>query len=146
MRLARGLAEIRRRPVQDQVLEDRGARGIVAEGLAESQAKSLATALGSAGIPCAVGPASALVELPPLESAATIEDMRPNALPAQGDLQLVRQLVAGAPDAWLKHGARVLLEGRPVRAMGDRSLEDLGPEARWLLILGRFDLSPGSRR
>jgi hypothetical protein len=239
MKLAKALAENRGTPVQDQVAAARGAWGIVTEELPESEAKALATALGSSGIPCAVGPTTAVVELSPVEPASTARDL-PSAPPAliavagiegttttkttkpkgrsgvqkaasaaillttglpikvggrkgkvettrdertlsfhadlhyrdpsrrlridashfdfsflgermlyqaQGNLKLlVAQLVARTPEAWLNHGARVLLEGRPVRTMGYRSLEDLDREARWLLTLARFDLSGGPGR
>lgn len=55
---------------------------------------------------------------------------------AQANLKaLIGDIVAGAPKAWLNHGTKVLLEGRPVRTMGYGSLEDLEREARWLLTL-----------
>ena len=55
---------------------------------------------------------------------------------AQGNLKLLTaDLVSAAPEAGLNHGARVLLEGRPIRTMGYGSLEDLEREARWLLTL-----------
>ncbi len=55
---------------------------------------------------------------------------------AQGNLKLlIGDLVQAAPGAWLNHGSRVLLEGRPIRTMGYESLEDLEREARWLLTL-----------
>ena len=55
---------------------------------------------------------------------------------AQGNLKLlIRDLVQAAPEAWLNHGTRVLLEGRPIRTMGYESLEDLDREVRWLLTL-----------
>ena len=238
MTLAKALAEIRGTPVQDQVVEARGAWGLVAEGLSEREAKAMATALGSAGVPCAVGPTRAVIELSPVEVASTVRDLPPAAptliavagiegttttrtttrkgqsgaqmvasaailmttgLPikvggkkrktettrdertlsfhadlhyrdpsrrlridashfdfsglgermlyqAQVNLKLlIETVVSGAPEAWLNHGARVLLEGRPVRTMGYRSLEDLDREARWLLTLARFDLSRGPR-
>ena len=234
--LAKALAEIRGTPIQDQVVAARGTWGLVAEGLSGQEAKALATALGEAGIPCAVGPTRAVVELPPVEPASALEDLpsrdplliavagievttrtktrKPKGpsgaqkaasaaillttgLPikvggrkrkvettrdertlsfhadlhyrdpsrrlridpshfdfsflgermlyqAQGNLKLlVARLVARTPEAWLNHGARVLLEGRPVRTMGYRSMEDLDREARWLLTLDRFGLSGG---
>ena len=55
---------------------------------------------------------------------------------AQGNLKLlIGDLVRTAPEAWMNHGTRVLLEGRPIRTMGYGSLEDLEREARWLLTL-----------
>lgn len=55
---------------------------------------------------------------------------------AQGNLKLLLgDLVEAAPGAWLNHGARVLLEGQPMRTMGYGSAEDLEREARWLLTL-----------
>ena len=58
---------------------------------------------------------------------------------AQGNLKLlIGDLVQAAPEAWLNHGTQVLLEGRPIRTMGYRSLEDLEREARWLLTLRAF--------
>jgi hypothetical protein len=58
---------------------------------------------------------------------------------AQGNLRLlIGDVARAAPEAWLNHGARVLLEGRPIRTMGYRSLEDLEREARWLLTLRRL--------
>ncbi len=55
---------------------------------------------------------------------------------AQGNLKLLMgDLVQASPESWLNHGARVLLEGRPIRTMGYRSLDDLEREARWLLTL-----------
>ncbi|MGK7312701.1 MAG: hypothetical protein ACN0LA_10740 [Candidatus Longimicrobiales bacterium M2_2A_002] len=230
MKLANALAEVRGTPVQDQVLEARGAWGIVAEHLPESEARSLGRALRSAGVECAVGPSSAVVELPAVEPVATVEALPPTTpaliavagievttttrptkgkgasaaqkaasaaitmttgLPirvgrrkrkaegtqeerrlvfyadlhyrdvgrraridasqfdfsclgdrmvyqAQANLKLlVGDLVETAPAAWLNHGARVLLEGRPIRTMGYRSLDDLDREARWLLTLAR---------
>jgi len=58
---------------------------------------------------------------------------------AQGNLKLlIGDVVRAAPEAWANHGTRVLLEGRPIRTMGYRSLEDLEREARWLLTLRRL--------
>jgi hypothetical protein len=55
---------------------------------------------------------------------------------AQANLKLlIGDLVQAAPEAWMNHGTRVLLEGRPIRTMGYGSLEDLEREARWLLTL-----------
>lgn len=55
---------------------------------------------------------------------------------AMGNLKLViGDQVQAAPEAWLNHGTRVLLEGKPIRTMGYESLEDLDREARWLLTL-----------
>lgn len=55
---------------------------------------------------------------------------------AQGNLKLlIGDLFQAAPGAWMNHGTRVLLEGRPIRMMGYGSLEDLEREARWLLTL-----------
>jgi len=55
---------------------------------------------------------------------------------AQGNLKLlIGDLVQAAPEAWVNHGTRVLVEGRPIRTMGYGSLEDLDREARWLLTL-----------
>jgi hypothetical protein len=55
---------------------------------------------------------------------------------AQANLKLfIGDLVQAAPGAWLNHGARVLLEGRAVRTMGYRSLEELEREGRWLMTL-----------
>jgi len=55
---------------------------------------------------------------------------------AMGNLKLLAgDLVEAAPEAWLNHGARVLLEGKPIRTMGYESLGDLDREARWLLTL-----------
>lgn len=60
---------------------------------------------------------------------------------AQGNLKLLMgDLVRAAPEAWMNHGARVLLEGRPIRTMGYSSLEDLEREARWLLTLRAFGI------
>jgi hypothetical protein len=60
---------------------------------------------------------------------------------AQGNLKLlIGDLVEAAPEAWKNHGARVLLEGRPIRTMGYGSLEDLEREARWLLTLRAFGM------
>jgi len=60
---------------------------------------------------------------------------------AQGNLKLLMgDLVEAAPEAWQNHGARVLLEGRPIRTMGYGSLEDLEREARWLLTLRAFGI------
>jgi hypothetical protein len=54
----------------------------------------------------------------------------------QGNLKLLlTDLVEQAPDAWQNRGARILLEGLPIRTMGYRSLEDLEREERWLLTL-----------
>ena len=58
---------------------------------------------------------------------------------AQGNLKLlVGDLVRASPEAWLDHGTRVLVEGRPIRTMGYGSLADLEREARWLLTLRTF--------
>lgn len=55
---------------------------------------------------------------------------------AQGNLKLlIGDLFQAAPGAWINHGTRVFLEGRPIRMMGYGSLEDLEREARWLLTL-----------
>jgi hypothetical protein len=55
---------------------------------------------------------------------------------AQGNLKvLIQDLVEAAPEAWLNHGSRVLLEGGPIRTMGYGSPEDLEREERWLLTL-----------
>jgi hypothetical protein len=60
---------------------------------------------------------------------------------AQGNLKLlIGDLVGAAPEAWTNHGARVLLEGRPIRTMGYGDLEDLEREARWLLTLRAFGM------
>ena len=48
---------------------------------------------------------------------------------------LIGDLLRAAPAAWQNHGTRVLLEGKPMRTMGYRSLEDLEREERWLLTL-----------
>jgi len=77
MALAKALAEVRQTPVQDQVLAARGAWGIVAEDLSESDAKALGLALRSLGVECAVGHTAALAEIPPVEAARTVD-----ALPA----------------------------------------------------------------
>ncbi len=233
MVLAKALAAIRGTPVHDQVLAAKRAWGIVAEALPAVEARSLGQALQSAGVRCAVGPASRLAELPPVEPAPKLDALpvaRPTlfalagltvtwtttttekkgpsgaqkvasaaimmttGLPikiggrkrsvektreeqklafyadllyddpprrlridaaqfdfsclkermlyhAQANLKLVvADLVQVAPDAWLNHGARVLLEGRPIRTMGYESLEDLEREARWLLTLRAFGL------
>ena len=59
----------------------------------------------------------------------------------QGNLKLlIGDIVQGTPDAWRNHGARVLLEGRPIRTMGYGSLADLEREARWLLTLRALGL------
>jgi len=233
MKLAKALADVRGTPVQDQVLEAKRTWGIIAEDLSEGEARTLGKALRSSGIDCAVGPASALVELPPLESVSTLEEV-PSTDPAliaaagfevtttkrktggkgpsgaqkvaraaitmttglpikvggrkrkvettqeernlgffadlyfltegrrlrieashfdfsglgdrmlyqaQGNLKrLLGDLVEKAPESWVNHGTRVLLEGRPIRTMGYRSLEDLDREARWLLTLARFGM------
>jgi hypothetical protein len=55
---------------------------------------------------------------------------------SQGNLKLlIHDLVHAAPEAWMNHGTRVLVEARPIRTMGYASLEDLEREARWLLTL-----------
>lgn len=60
---------------------------------------------------------------------------------ALGNLKLlVGDLVEAAPEAWTNHGARVLLEGKPVRTMGYADLDDLEREARWLLTLRAFGI------
>lgn len=231
MRLAKALAEVRGTPVQDQVVEARRAWGILAEGLSEAEARSMARELRGAGVPCAVGPGAAMAELPPVEVAASLEEipssdptlvaaaaievattsteetgptsaqkaasaaiMLTTGLPikvggrkrkvettrhegtllfhldlhfpelerrlrvdaahfdfsclgdrmlyqSQGNLRLlVADRVEAAPEAWVNHGTRVLLEGRPIRTMGYRSLDDLDREARWLLTLARSGL------
>ncbi len=48
---------------------------------------------------------------------------------------LLADLVKAYPQAWTNHGARVLLEGKPVQSMGYESLTDLEKETRWLLAL-----------
>jgi hypothetical protein len=228
MVLAKALAAMRGTPVQDQVLAARRAWGIVADALPKAEATSLALALRSSGVRCAVGPTSALPDLPPPQAAQTLDALpagRPTlvavagltvtttsttteqkgpsgaqkaasaailmstGLPiriggrkrgvektreeqklafhadlfyegpaarlridashfdfscleermlyqAQGNLKLlIGDVVGGAPEAWLNHGARVLLEGRPIRTMGYESLGDLEREERWLLTL-----------
>jgi hypothetical protein len=52
---------------------------------------------------------------------------------------LVSDLVAAAPRAWQNHGARVLLQGRPINTMGYASLQDLEREERWLVTLRGLD-------
>jgi hypothetical protein len=55
---------------------------------------------------------------------------------AQANLKaLVGDLVRAAPGAWQNHGARILLEAKPVQTMGYGSLADLDREERWLLTL-----------
>lgn len=228
MVLARALSAVRGTPVQDQVLAAKRAWGIIAEGLSEREATTLGEALRSSGVECTVSSAAALVELPAVEAAPTLETLpaaRPvliavagitvttqatvtekkgssgaqkaastaimmaTGLPikvggrkrtvektreeqhlafyadlhyedpgrrcridashfdfsclgdrmlyhAQGNLKLLTaDIVSAAPEAGLNHGARVLLEGRPIRTMGYGSLEDLEREARWLLTL-----------
>lgn len=73
MVLAKALAAVRETPVQDQVLVAKSAWGIVAEDLAESEAKALRQALRSLGVKCAVGPTAALARLPPVEAAVTLD-------------------------------------------------------------------------
>ncbi len=54
----------------------------------------------------------------------------------QANLRLLLDDVArDAPGAWLNRGARILLDGGPIRTMGYRSLDDLDRECRWLLTL-----------
>lgn len=58
---------------------------------------------------------------------------------------LLEDLLQAAPGTWTNQGARVLLEGKPIRSIGHRSLDDLEREARWLLTLrgmGRLDAPP----
>jgi hypothetical protein len=228
MALAKALAAARKTPVQDQVLVAKRAWGIVAENLSEGEAKALGQSLRSSGLACAVGPTSALAELPAVELAESVDElpavhptliavaaitvtskrtkteekgpsgaqkiasaaiMMSTGLPikiggrhrsvqttqdeqnlvfladlyyegpsrrlridpsrfdfsclgqrmvyhAQGNLKLLTgDLAQAAPEAWLNHGTRVLLEGRPIRTMGYGSHEDLEREARWLLTL-----------
>lgn len=60
---------------------------------------------------------------------------------AQGNLKLlVGDLAQAAPDAWTNHGARILLEGQPIRTMGYADMQDLEREARWLLTLRAFGI------
>jgi hypothetical protein len=80
MVLARALAAVRGTPVQDQVIEAKRAWGIIAEGLAEEEARVFAEELRSAGVSCAVVPASALARLPEAEPATTWGDL-PEAPP-----------------------------------------------------------------
>jgi hypothetical protein len=87
MDLARALAKVRGAPVQDQVLEARSARGIVAEGLSEDDARSLGRSLRSSGFPVALAPAGAVATLPEAEPAR-----EKGALPAAPPF-----LVAAAP-------------------------------------------------
>ena len=47
--------------------------------------------------------------------------------------QLVGDLVQSAPEAWRNHGARVLLDNKPMQTMGYESLADMERETRWLL-------------
>ena len=55
---------------------------------------------------------------------------------AMGNLKLVlADQIEAAPEAWLNHGTRVLLEGKPIRTMGYESVDDLERETRWLLTL-----------
>jgi len=231
MVLAKALATIRETPVHDQVLIAKSAWGIVANDLSQDEANALGKALRAMDIECAVGPTSALAELPPVEAAGTIdvlpdaqatliavagititttttvtEDKGPSGaqkiasaailastgLPikiggwkrpvekaqkeeslafyadlhyegpsrrlridasrfdfsclesrmlyqAQGNLKLlIGDLVQAAREAGTNHGTRVLLEGRPIRTMGYRSLQDLEREAQWLLTLRKL--------
>ncbi len=48
---------------------------------------------------------------------------------------LLTDLAALAPKALRSRGTRVLLEGRPLREMGYRSIADAEREARWLLTI-----------
>jgi len=231
--LAKALAAVRGTPLQDQALVAKRAWGIVADDLSQSEAKELGKKLRAAGVECAVGPTTALAELPPAEAAGTI-DALPDAHPiligvaaitvtttttkkekqgpsgaqkaasaaimmttglpikiggrkrtvektqeeqslvfladlhyenpsrrmlidasnfdfsflkermlyqAQGNLKLlVGDLVEAAPEAWTNHGARVLLEGKPIRTMGYADVDDLEREARWLLTLRAFGI------
>jgi len=51
---------------------------------------------------------------------------------------LVGDLAQAASTSWRNHGARVLLENRPLQTMGYESLADLERETRWLLTLQTF--------
>lgn len=48
---------------------------------------------------------------------------------------LLGDLVQAVPAVWRNHGARVLLDNKPVQTMGYESLQDLERETRWLLTL-----------
>jgi hypothetical protein len=48
---------------------------------------------------------------------------------------LLGDLVKRTSEAWTNHGARVLLENKPIQTMGYASLADLERETRWLLTL-----------
>lgn len=59
----------------------------------------------------------------------------------QGNLKLLTGDIAqAAPDAWTNHGARILLEGQPIRLMGYAGMQDLEREERWLLTLRAFGI------
>ena len=77
MVLAKALAAARKTPVQDQMIAARSAWGIVAEKLAEAEAKALVATLAASGLECAACPTSSLVQLPGADPATKLE-----ALPA----------------------------------------------------------------
>jgi len=80
MALAKALAAIHETPVQDQVLVAKGAWGIVADDMSESEARALGRALRSSGVECAVGPTAALARIPAVEAVRTV-DALPDAHP-----------------------------------------------------------------
>lgn len=226
--LAKALGAVRGTPFHDEVLQAKRAWGIVEDALSADEAKALGHALREAGVPCAIGPTSAIASPPAAETirsvdalpsphpilvavaaltiitetkateiqgpsgaqkAASIAITMTTGIPlniggkkrkvettreeqslsffadlvypdparrlridashfdfsclggrkayqAQANLKvMVGDLLAAAPDAWRNHGARVLLEGQPIRTMGYASLEDLEREERWLLTL-----------
>jgi hypothetical protein len=48
---------------------------------------------------------------------------------------LVGDFAQAAKGAWRNHGARILLDNKPIQTMGYESLADLERETRWLLTL-----------
>lgn len=48
---------------------------------------------------------------------------------------LVKEIALGSPEAFKSRGTSVILENKPVSAMGYDALEDLEKESRWLLTL-----------
>lgn len=67
--LAKAFAAARKTPLQDQMAAAKRSWGIIADKLAEDEARELAALLSGAGLESVVRPASSLPELPPVEPA-----------------------------------------------------------------------------
>lgn len=153
MALARALAAIRETPVQDQVLVARNAWGIVAEDLSKGEADSLGRALRSAGVECAVGPTTALAELPPLEAAATLDSL-PAAQPVLVSVAGITVTTATTrteqkgPSGPQKIASAAILmsTGIPVKVGGRKRPVEIGREEQSLVFFADLHYESPSRR